>query len=90
MSEQLAFLSLEYGNIYEKDLHGLTKEEARSELLHLLSSLDVNYAGILVTHGYHNGMVLRHFIRNEFTHKNIHKKINVDASRTLLVVRWSD
>ncbi len=90
MSEQSAFLEVKYGKIFEKDLHGLTKEEARAELVYLLSSLDTNIKGILVTHGYHKGKVLKEFIRSEFSHKNIYKKINIDASRTLLLVRWNE
>ena len=48
--------------------------------------LDIYVKGLLVTHGYHKGTVLKDYIRNSFEHKNILKKINIDASRTLLLV----
>lgn len=84
-----AFLELEYGKIFELDLHEKTLEEAKSELLYTLNSLDVFYKGVLVIHGYHKGTVLKNFVRNRFEHENIYKKIKVDASRTLLLLDWS-
>ena len=86
MSEQIAYLELKYGKIFDLDLHGKTKEEARAELIYQLSRLDVFYKGILVTHGYHQGTVLRDFVRKEFNHHLVTKKINIDSSRTLLLV----
>lgn len=86
MSVSLAYLELEFGNIFTIDVHGLTKEEARAEIIHVLNSIDVCYNAVLITHGYHLGTVLKNFIRKELTHKSISKKINVDASRTLLLV----
>lgn len=84
-----AFLELEYGKLFELDLHEKTLEEAKSELLHALNSLDIFYKGVLVIHGYHKGTVLKNFVRNKFEHENIYKKIKVDASRTLILLDWS-
>ncbi len=88
MSEQIAFLETRYGKIFELDLHGLSKEEARAELVHTIHTIDIFYKAILITHGYHQGRVLKNFIRNEYNDKAISKKINIDASRTLLVIDW--
>lgn len=86
MGEMSTFLELKYGKIYSLDIHGLTKEEAKIEILHTLGTIDNFYKAILVTHGYHHGVVLKNFVRKELVHKNIQKKINVDASRTLLLL----
>lgn len=83
------FLELEYGKLYTLDLHGETLEEARADLIYTLNSLDIFYKGVLIVHGYHKGQVLKNYIRDKFEHKNVYKKIKVDASRTLLLVDWS-
>lgn len=83
-----AFLELEFGKLYVLDLHEKTLEEAKSELIYTLNSLDIFYKGVLVIHGYHKGTVLRDFVRNDFKHKNIYKKVKVDASRTVIMIDW--
>ena len=88
MSANIAFIELEYGKISELDVHGLTKDEAKSEIIHTIERLDVFVKGLLVTHGYHKGVVLKNFLRKEFTHKNVYKIINIDASRTLLLLNF--
>lgn len=89
MSEQLGFLEIKYGKIYELDVHGLTLEEAKAEIMHTLNKIDIFIKGVLITHGYHKGVVLKNYIRNVLEHKNVYKKVNVDASRTLLLVDFS-
>ena len=86
MSSFDAFLELEYGKLYYLDLHGQTKEEAHASLIHLFRTIDNSYKGILAVHGFHQGRVLKNYIRNEFTHKNLYKKIKLDASRTILLL----
>jgi len=88
MSEHIAFLELKYGKIKHIDIHGLTKEEAKSELIHEIEKSDIFIKALLVTHGYHSGVVLKNFIRKEFMHKNVYKIVNVDASRTLLLLNF--
>ena len=88
MSENVAFLELKYGKINELDIHGLTKEEARSEIIYNIEKCDICTKGLLVTHGYHKGVVLKNFLRKEFVHKNVYKVVNVDASRTLLLLSF--
>lgn len=84
-----AFLELDYGKLYTLDLHEKTLEEAKAELIYTLNSLDIFYKGVLVIHGYHKGTVLKNYIRNNFKHKNIYKKVNIDASRTIIMIDWS-
>ena len=86
MSESIAFLELKFGKIKTLDIHGLTKEEAKAEIIYAIESSDLFIKAILVTHGYHSGVVLKNFLRKEFEHKNVDGKINVDASRTLLIL----
>lgn len=88
MSNYDLFLELEYGQLYNLDLHGLTLEEARASLIHLLGTIDSHYQGILIVHGYHKGRVLKDYIRDEFKHKAVYKKIHLDASRTILLLRF--
>ena len=83
------FLELEFGKLYTLDLHGRTLDEARAELIYTLNSLDTCYKGVLVIHGYHSGTVLKNFVRDKFEHKNIYKKVKVDASRTVILIDWS-
>lgn len=86
MSTPVAFLELRYGKIHELDVHGLSLEEAKAEIIYTINKMDVFIKAILITHGYHQGTVLKNFIRKSFEHKNVRKKINIDASRTLLVL----
>ena len=82
------FLELEYGKLYTLDLHGKTLEEARASLIHILSTIDTFYKGILVIHGYHKGRVLKDFIRENFNHDLVYKKIKLDAARTILLLSF--
>ena len=85
----LAYIELKYGKIDTLDVHGLTKEEAKAEILYKLDRLDIFIKGLLITHGYHSGVVLKNFIRKEFSHKYVYQKVNIDASRTLLLLDFS-
>lgn len=81
-----AFLELHYGKLLKLDLHGMILEEAKAELFNTLFHIDIKYKGILVVHGYHKGTVLKNYIRKEFAHKNVYKKVHVDASQTILLL----
>ncbi len=72
-----------YGNIKKLDLHGLTREEALSELLYELQMADSDIDGIAVIHGYHGGRVLKDLVRKEFNSDRIEKKVFVNASVTV-------
>lgn len=81
------FIKLEYGKYYDLDLHGKTLEEAQAELIYVINSVDLSYKSILVVHGFHLGTVLKDYIRDKFTHDGVAQKVNIDAGRTLLVLK---
>ena len=68
------------------DLHGLTCDEARFELLRTLNLVDTKTKAVEVVHGYHRGRALRDLVRNEFEHPLVVQKVKLDPSRTLLVL----
>lgn len=72
---------LEVGSYKKVDLHNLTKEEARAEICYQILMAD-RVDSIVFVHGYHGGRVLKDFVRKEFTHERIQKKIPLDASTT--------
>ena len=73
--------------IYKKvDLHNLTKEEARSEILHQILMAD-RVDSIIFVHGYHGGRVLKDLVRKEFKHDRVEKIINLDASTTAYKIK---
>ena len=68
--------------VYKKfDLHGLTREEAKSEILHQIMMAD-RVDSVVFVHGYHSGRVLKELVRKEISHPRIKKIINLDASTT--------
>ena len=81
------FLELYYGKLFSLDLHGLTLEEAKANLIYTLTTIDSCYTGVLVIHGYHKGRVLKDYIRNKFVYANIKEKINLDAARTIILLK---
>lgn len=72
-----------YGNIKEIDLHGLTREEALSEIIYEVQMADRNIDGLAIIHGYHSGRVLKDLVRKEFNNDRIEKKVFVNASVTV-------
>lgn len=82
------FLELDYGVLFQVDVHGLSLEQTKAELHHVLSTIDSKYNGILVIHGYHQGRVLKDYIRGKLKHELIYKKVNVDAARTILLLSF--
>ena len=72
---------IEVGNYTKVDLHNLTKEEARAEICYQILMAD-RVDSIVFIHGYHGGRVLKDFVRREFNHERIQKKIFLDASTT--------
>ena len=82
------FLELEYGKLYNIDLHGLTLDDARASLINLLMHIDSSYKGIIIVHGYHKGRVLKDYFRKTFTHSMVYKKVNLDAARTIYLLKF--
>lgn len=78
------FIKLEYGKYFQLDLHGKSLDDAYSELIYIIDSLDLSYKSILVVHGYHLGTALKDYIRDRFAHDGVVGKVNIDAGRTLL------
>lgn len=72
-----------YGNIKKVDLHGMSREEALSLMLHEVFFADNSLDGIEFIHGYHGGRVLKDLVRKEFVSDRIEKRVFVDASRTV-------
>jgi len=71
----------EIGRYKKIDLHQMSKEEARAEIMHELFLAD-NFDSLVLVHGYHGGQVLKNLVRKEFEHERIERKINLDASTT--------
>lgn len=81
------FIELYYGKHRTLDLHQMTKEEAKAELVHTLNLLDYDIKCLIVVHGYHGGTVIKNLVRKEFKNENIIEKINLDAGRTIFLLK---
>lgn len=67
---------ISYYGVYAKiDLHGLTKIEAKIQLDNCLSLMSDKIVELTISHGYHSGNVLQQFVRKEYRHKRIDKKM---------------
>ena len=77
------FLEYYYGKYKVVDLHTLTKEDAKIELLNAINSTDINIKCLVIVHGYHGGTVIKNLVRKEFQSDFIEEKINLDAGRTI-------
>ncbi len=81
------FIEFYYGKYKVLDLHQMTKEEAKAELIHTLRLLDIDIKCLLIVHGYHGGTVIKNFIRKEFKSDEIAEKVNLDAGRTIYLLK---
>lgn len=81
------FLEFYYGNYKIVDLHRLTKEDAKIELINAINSADINIKCLVIVHGYHGGTVIKNLVRNEFSSEYISEKINLDAGRTIFILK---
>lgn len=81
------FLELYYGKYKVVDLHRLTKEEAKIELLNAINSSDIDIKCLVVVHGYHGGTIIKNLVRKEFENEFVLEKINLDAGRTIYKLR---
>lgn len=80
------FLELKYGKITDVDVHGKSLEDARAEILYMLSVVDLGISGILVVHGFHKGTKIKEWLRHKFSDPRVIKIINYDAGSTLLLL----
>ena len=81
------FIEFYYGKYKTLDLHRMTKEEAKAELIHALGLVDYDVKCLLIVHGYHSGTVIKNLIRKEFKSPDVLKKINLDAGRTIYLLK---
>ena len=63
------------GHETEIDIHGMTVNEAISELDYFLEYLPDNVKEVVVIHGYRQGKRLLEMVRKEFQHDRIERKI---------------
>lgn len=83
-----SFIEFYYGKYKVVDLHNLTKEEARAELVYALEGADTNLDSLVIVHGYHHGTVIKKFVQKEFNHSKIAKKVPLDAARTIFLLKF--
>lgn len=77
-----------FGCNLEVDIHGMTVLEAKRELTGLLTRCDKKTHEIDVIHGCHGGTALLNFIRKEFKHPRLEKKIlSLNNGMTTLVIK---
>lgn len=57
------------------DLHQLTRKEAEFVLNFRINAMPSSVREIVVIHGYHNGIKLRGYVRNVYTHPRVVQKI---------------
>lgn len=72
----------------EVDLHGLTAEDAKRRLEHLLSNAAPEVREVRVIHGYNSGQALRDMVRLRLKHPRIASKLvtlNPGETRLLLL-----
>lgn len=81
------FIEFYYGKYKVVDLHELSKEDAKIQLINAISSVDIDTKCLVVIHGYHGGTVIKNLVRKEFLSDNIEEKINLDAGRTIFKLK---
>ena len=81
------FLEFYYGKHKVVDLHKLTKEDAKIELIHAINSADFDVKCLIIIHGYHGGTVIKKLVRKEFENECVSEKINLDAGRTIYMLK---
>ncbi len=81
------FIEFYYGKHTTLDLHNMTKEDAKAELIHTLGILDADIKCLVVVHGYHGGTVIKNLVRKEFNSPAIKEKITLDAGRTIYILK---
>lgn len=81
------FLEFYYGKYKVVDLHTLTKEDAKIELMNALNQTDIDVKCLVIVHGYHGGTVIKNLVRKEFVSDRVLEKINLDAGRTIFLLK---
>ncbi len=81
------FLEFYYGKYKVVDLHNMTKEDAKVNLIYAINSADFDIKCLVVIHGYHGGTIIKNLVRKEFSSDEIQEKINLDAGRTIFLLK---
>ena len=81
------FIEYYYGKYKVVDLHNTTKEDAKASLIYELGVVDYDIKCLVVVHGYHGGTVIKNLVRKEFVSDSVQEKINLDAGRTIYVLK---
>ena len=75
-------------SIVEVDIHGLTAQDAKRRLEHLLSNAGPRVAEVRVIHGYNGGQVLRDMVRLRLRHPRIASKlVTLNPGETRLILK---
>lgn len=81
------FLEYYYGKYKVVDLHNMVKEDAKINLIYEIETADFDIKCLVVVHGYHGGVIIKKMVRDEFKHNRIAEKINLDAGRTIFLLK---
>jgi DNA-nicking Smr family endonuclease len=77
-----------FGFIMTVDLHGMTVNEARAELTRVLKTCPAHITEIDVIHGYTKGQALQSFVRKDFSHPRVERKIlTMNNGSTTLILK---
>lgn len=81
------FLEFYYGKYKVVDLHNMTKEDAKANLIYAINSADFDIKCLVIVHGYHGGTIIKNLVRKEFSSDEIQEKVNLDAGRTIFLLK---
>ena len=81
------FLEYYYGKYKVVDLHNMIKEDAKINLIYEVENADADISSLVIVHGYHGGVIIKKLVRDEFKHNRIAQKINLDAGRTIYLLK---
>lgn len=81
------FLEYYYGKYKVVDLHNMVKEDARISLIYEIETADYDIKSLVIVHGYHGGVIIKKMVRDEFKHERIAEKVNLDAGRTVYLLK---
>lgn len=81
------FIEFYYGKYKVVDLHNMTKEDAKANLIYAINSVDADIKCLVIVHGYHGGTIIKNLVRKEFQSPLVQEKINLDAGRTIYVFK---
>jgi len=75
-------------NIETLDLHGCSLDDAKVELDNFLNFVDKTTDEVHVIHGYHSGNAIKNYLKHDFRHKRVQKKLHsVNQGITILVMK---